>query len=186
MPKLTAVELVAGAGGQSLGLELAGFDHVAAIDNDNDACNTLKLNRPGWWVIEGDVRDVSGHHMAGVDLLAAGVQCPPFSIAGKQLGHEDERDLFQKPCDSSGKLSRAVLLENVRGFATRRFEEYRERLIGDLEGLGYSVTWKLLHAAWYGVPQLRPRFVLVAVPKGAGLARTFFREPGSRAHGPGS
>ena len=93
--ELTSVEICAGAGGQALGLERAGFAHLAVVEIDRDACETLRLNRAGEWkVIEADVRDVDGTEFTGADLLAGGVPCPPFSMAGKQLGANDERDLF--------------------------------------------------------------------------------------------
>src|SRR3954451_8622022 len=98
MSDLEVVEICAGAGGQSLGLELAGFTHRLAIELDTNACNTLRENLPDPAVVrQGDVADQevwnpSDHQ--GVDLLAGGVPCPPFSIAGKQLGATDERDLF--------------------------------------------------------------------------------------------
>src|SRR5450755_4785430 len=93
---LTCLEICAGAGGQSLGLEQAGFAHAAAVEIDPDACATLRLNRPGWTVIEQDVHHFDGTAHLGVGLLAGGVPCPPFSIAGKQLGADDERDLFPR------------------------------------------------------------------------------------------
>src|SRR5690348_2676175 len=91
------VEICAGAGGQSLGLELAGFAHELAVELDANACNTLRHNRPRWKVAEGDVASLDVWNPAeftGIDLLAGGVPCPPFTIAGKQLGAADERDLF--------------------------------------------------------------------------------------------
>ncbi len=76
-----------------------------------------------WKVIEGDVANVDGRAFAGVDLFAGGVPCPPFSIAGKQLGSDDERDLFPQALRLIEEIGpRAVLLENVRGLGTRRFE----------------------------------------------------------------
>ena len=91
---LSVVEICAGAGGQARGLERAGFEHRAAIEIDKAACATLRLNRPSWHVIEEDVHNVSGVQFGQVDLFAGGVPCPPFSLAGKQLGKDDERDLF--------------------------------------------------------------------------------------------
>src|SRR5689334_11399751 len=91
---LTVLEICAGAGGQSVGLEQAGFGHALAVEIDADAAATLSLNRPLWDVHHGDVREIRGRDYRGVDLLAGGVPCPPFSIAGKQLGADDERDLF--------------------------------------------------------------------------------------------
>jgi DNA (cytosine-5)-methyltransferase 1 len=94
MSEPTVFEICAGAGGQAIGLEAAGFHPVAAVEIDAHACLTLRANKPGWRVIQADVRHVSGKDFRGVDLLAGGVPCPPFSIAGKQLGSGDERHLF--------------------------------------------------------------------------------------------
>ena len=101
----TVLEICAGAGGQALGLEAAGWQHAAVIDNDPHACMTLRHNRPDWQVIEQSIADVDGHQFFGVDLIAGGVPCPPFSVAGDQLGADDERDLFPKRCVSSKKPS---------------------------------------------------------------------------------
>jgi DNA (cytosine-5)-methyltransferase 1 len=163
--ELSAVEICAGAGGQALGLEQAGFSHEAAAEIDVDACETLRRNRGAQWkVVEGDVRELDGRQFAGVDLVAGGVPCPPFSIAGRQLGHEDERDLFPEALRLIAEIGpRAVLLENVRGLAAGRFDGYRERVSGSLRSLGYHLWWQAVQASDYGVPQLRPRFVLVAL-----------------------
>lgn len=164
MPELTCLEICAGAGGQSLGLEQAGFAHVAAVEIDPDACETLRLNRPGWKVEQGDVHHFSGAPFRGLDLLAGGVPCPPFSIAGKQLGADDERDLFPQAlrlveeCEPA-----AVMLENVRGLSGARFAGYREQVLQRLADLGYAADWQVLNASEFGVPQLRPRFILVAL-----------------------
>ena len=90
--------------------------------------------------------------------------CPPFSIAGKRLGQEDDRDLFPQALrliEETGP--RAVLLENVKGLATHRFDGYRAQVLECLHGLGYQTWWDLVQASDHGVPQLRPRFVLVAM-----------------------
>jgi DNA (cytosine-5)-methyltransferase 1 len=170
VPELTCLEICAGAGGQSLGLEQAGFAHAAAVELDPDACATLRLNRPDWTVIEQDVHHFRGADYRGVDLFAGGVPCPPFSIAGKQLGADDERDLFPQAlrlveeCEPA-----AVMLENVRGLATAPFAYYREQVLGRLRELGYEADWQVLNACEFGVPQLRPRFILVAMKRDAYL-----------------
>jgi DNA (cytosine-5)-methyltransferase 1 len=162
---LTSVEICAGGGGQALGLEQAGFGHEAAVELDADACETLRRNRGAdWKIIEGDVHDLDGQQFRGVDLLAGGVPCPPFSIAGRQLGASDERDLFPQALRLASEIGpRAVLLENVRGLAARRFGSYRASVLDRLHSLGYRTWWQLVQASDYGVPQLRPRFVLVAL-----------------------
>jgi DNA (cytosine-5)-methyltransferase 1 len=167
VPRYRVVEVCAGAGGQSLGLEIAGFEHELAVELDQNACATLRHNRPHWKVAQGDaaspdVWDPAAY--AGVDLLAGGVPCPPFTIAGKQLGATDERDLFAWAIELCGVIGpRALLLENVRGLSLPRFAAYRQHVLDRLADLGYAADWRLLHAADYGVPQLRPRFVLVAM-----------------------
>ncbi len=164
MPELSCLEICAGAGGQALGLEMAGFSHAAAIEIEPEACETLKLNRPGWTTIEGDVRTIRGRDYRGVDLLAGGVPCPPFSMAGHQLGSNDDRDLFPEALRLVREAKpAAVMLENVRGLAGGRFSAYREAIIVQLEALGYRADWRLLQAADFGVPQLRPRFILIAM-----------------------
>ena len=167
LPQYRVVEICAGAGGQSLGLEIAGFEHELAVELDQNACATLRHNRPHWKVAQGDVAspdvwDPAAY--AGIDLLAGGVPCPPFTIAGKQLGATDERDLFAWAIELCGVIGpRALLLENVRGLSLPRFAAYRQHVLDRLAELGYAADWRLLHAADYGVPQLRPRFVLVAM-----------------------
>lgn len=110
--KLTVLEICAGAGGQAVGLEAAGFELASAIEIDRDACRTLRANRPQWQVTEGSVAEVGGRQFRGVDLVAGGVPCPPFSIAGKQLGSRDERDLFPEALRLVGEVNpRAEMLE---------------------------------------------------------------------------
>lgn len=172
---LNSIEICAGAGGQALGLEQAGFDHLSLVEIETPACQTLRFNRPNWNVVEGDLRHYSAEKWRGVDLLAGGVPCPPFSKAGKQLGNEDERDLFPEALRLVSECKpRAVMLENVRGILDSVFDEYRAELVGDLKRMGYLAEWRLLNASDFGVPQLRPRVVFVALKKGTS---EFFRWP---------
>lgn len=164
--KPTVFEICAGGGGQALGLEAAGFEMAAAVEIEGHYCNTLRINRPQWKVIQADVREIDGTQFSGVDLFAGGVPCPPFSVAGKQLGKNDERDLFPEALRLIEEINpTAVLLENVPGFASQKFDGYRSSLLSKLRKLGYVPDWRILHASNFGVPQLRPRFVLVAVKK---------------------
>ena len=161
---LTCVEICAGAGGQALGLAIAGFVHVALVEYEEEYCRVLRMNRPEWNVLCEDVRDFSGKPYAGVDLLAGGVPCPPFSKAGKQLGQEDERDLFPEAIRLVSEIRpRAVMLENVRGFLDPGFSQYRSHILSSIRELGYVVQIRLLNASGFGVPQLRPRVVIVGI-----------------------
>lgn len=161
---LTCVEICAGAGGQALGLELAGFNHIALVEYEKEYCEVLKKNRPDWNVICADVHGFDGTPFKGVDLFAGGVPCPPFSVASKQLGQDDERDLFPEAIRLIREIEpRAIMLENVRGFLDPKFADYREHILSSIRDLGYKVSIKLLNACDYGVPQLRPRVVIVGI-----------------------
>jgi DNA (cytosine-5)-methyltransferase 1 len=199
-PEFTSIEVCAGAGGQAIGLHQAGFGHLALVEIDAHAAKTLQMNvesHPDWvWERENcdvlpptDVNDFSRDtHLQksaellqerGLDLLAGGVPCPPFSHAGKQLGKADERDLFPAMLNLVDKLNpRAVMIENVRGIMDPKFDDYRDWIKARLQGgwyraddgqmthedgLGYEVCeWGVLEASDFGVPQLRPRAILVA------------------------
>ena len=167
MTRATALELCAGAGGQALGFEGAGFEHVALMDNDPHSCATLRMNRPYWNVIEADIRRFDASYWQGVDVVAAGLPCPPFSIAGRRLGEDDDRDLFPPFLRIVEETRpRAVLVENVHGLMAPRFLEFRERVQAQLEALGYTVHWNTLNAFDYGAPQQRKRSFVVGVKKG--------------------
>ncbi|MEV5731666.1 DNA cytosine methyltransferase [Streptomyces sp. NPDC014684] len=191
----TSIEICAGAGGQAIGLHLAGFRHLALVEIDKYAVATLRENievHPKWdWerdncdvlckdVLEFDPeRDLdksAGLYRRGeVDLLAGGVPCPPFSHAGKQLGEDDERDLFPRILELAEIIRpRAVMIENVRGLMDAKFDDYRSRIQASLEEMepdddgrpGYEVVnWEVYEAEKFGVPQLRPRSILVAFRK---------------------
>lgn len=171
----SALELCAGGGGQALGLEMAGFHHAGAVEYEPQFCTTLRKNRPHWNVVQSDIRNIRSEDFAGVDLIAAGVPCPPFSVAGKQLGGDDDRDMFPAALQIVQKvMPPAVLFENVPGLASKKFTEYRTNLFRQLTSLGYQIESGLVQASDYGVPQLRPRFIVIALrPKHA----EFFRWP---------
>ncbi len=164
MGRFTSLEMCAGAGGQALGLEMAGFEHSALVELEPAACATLRLNRPSWSVHEEDLRSFNGLPYFGIDLVAGGVPCPPFSKAGRQLGADDERDLFPEAVRLVDECRpKAVMLENVRGLLDAVFDDYRNKVEGQLKKLGYTASWRLLNASDYGVSQLRPRVVFVGI-----------------------
>jgi DNA (cytosine-5)-methyltransferase 1 len=198
---LTSIEICAGAGGQAVGLEAAGFRHLALVEIDPHAVATLRANVHRWegWDKKRAAKlqptDVRGYHESAslaslglkegeLDLLAGGVPCPPFSLAGQRLGKDDERDLFPDMLKIVEKLlPKAVMIENVRGILEppEKFIAYRREILRHLASWGYSVaqvtehlspadqdqrmrtTWRRLDARDYGVPQLRPRAILVAI-----------------------
>ncbi|WP_245303990.1 DNA cytosine methyltransferase [Agrobacterium bohemicum] len=161
---LSSLEMCAGAGGQARGLELAGFGHSGVVEIDKDCCATLRLNRKDWTVHEEDLSLFDGRRYNGIDLLAGGLPCPPFSIAGKQLGENDERNLFPAAIRLVDETRpKAIMIENVRGFLSAVFEDYRGFIRSELKKLGYEAHWRLFNASDYGVPQLRPRVVIIAL-----------------------
>lgn len=202
---LTSIEICAGAGGQAVGLHQAGFDHTALVEWDPHAVNTLRANVGNWpgWTAEKaqkidpmDVRAFLGSDLekslnlnpGDLDLLAGGVPCPPFSLAGKRLGEDDERDLFPAALEIIKRLRpKAVMIENVRGILEppEFFIEYRIKILNSLRKAGYAVpkidfhqspkaqdiamrkVWRRLDAKDFGVPQLRPRAILVAIHEDA-------------------
>jgi len=169
--KLTVLELCAGAGGQALGFEDAGYEHVGLVEIDEHACRTLRYNRPEWNVFQEDLNTFDARPFRDVDVVAAGLPCPPFSKAGKQLGSDDERNLFPAALRIIAEVSpRAIVIENVRGIMDAVFEDYRTFISGQLPN--YWTDWHLLNASEHGVSQLRPRVNFVAIRKG--MEHNFF------------
>jgi DNA (cytosine-5)-methyltransferase 1 len=111
----------------ALGMERSGFEHVALVERNRDACATLRANRPKWNLIESDVREVSFGELGSVDLVAGGPPCQPFSIGGKARGTDDMRDMFPQAVRAVRELRpRAFLFENVRGLLRQGFSNYVE------------------------------------------------------------
>lgn len=151
-----------------MGVEAAGFEHLALVEVDEYCCDTLRTNRTKWKrrVCETKLENFDASPYLGVDLLAAGLPCPPFSKAGKQLGANDERNLFPEALRIIIECKpRAVMIENVRGILDPVFADFREEFKTALDHEGYEGDFKLFNASDFGVPQLRPRVVFVALKK---------------------
>jgi len=162
--KRTCVELCAGGGGSSIGLEQAGFEHTRVVERNPTFCETLERNRPGWGVVCADLGDFDARGLGDVDLLSGGLPCPPFSIAGQQLGSEDERDCFPMALRIVRKIRpKSIMFENVPGLLQPKFELYRKRVTARLARLGYGCGWHRVVSSDLGVPQHRPRTLLVGL-----------------------
>lgn len=163
----TLVELFAGAGGLALGLEQAGFKSLLLNEKDKYACQTLRLNRPDWNVVEDDITNVDFSHLKGkVDLLTGGFPCQPFSYAGKQLGFEDLRGtlVFEMARAIKEIQPKVFLAENVKGLTENDNGRTLETIIRVLEELGYTILEKDVYKAiFYKVPQKRERLIIVGV-----------------------
>lgn len=167
--KFTVLELFAGAGGMALGLEKAGLSAVMLNEIDKHACNTLRLNRPDWNVVEGDVAGIDFSQYKGkVDVLAGGFPCQAFSYAGKKMGFEDTRGtLFFEFARAVQEVQPKILLaENVRGLLNHDDGNTLQTIVNAIDEIGYSlITPKVLKAIFYQVPQKRERLILVAIRK---------------------
>lgn len=173
MKKRKCIELFAGAGGLALGLEQAGFEEIGLIEFDKSACETLKINRPKWNVLEEDIIEVSKRDLlkefklkiGELDLLSGGYPCQSFSYAGKKLGLEDVRGtMFYYYAEFIKQLRpKMFLAENVKGLTTHDGGKTIQTMVEVFEDLDYSVQWKVLNAWDYGVAEKRQRVVIIGV-----------------------
>lgn len=165
---LKSLEICAGAGGEAIGLHAAGFEPLGIYERDSAAVKTLRRNLDIGPIFEADIRHTDFSIYRGkVDLFAGGVPCQPFSAAGLQRGREDERDLFSVALDIVEAVRpRAVMLENVDGFRSKRHILYRADIFDRLKELGYEGRLFPIAACDYGLAQLRPRVVLIAFRDG--------------------
>lgn len=164
--RLTAVDLFCGAGGLSLGLGRAGFDVVAAVDNDRHAMQTFEANHPHTKALLGDVREMTARDLIGnggaLDLLAGGPCCQGFSTHGKRWA-DDPRNLlfveFLRLVDET--RPRFLVMENVRGLLLAKRGAFHREILEAFQNLGYDVEGRVVNAADYGVPQLRHRLIYI-------------------------
>lgn len=162
----TDIELFAGAGGLALGLEQAGFNGLAYVEMNNDACSTLRMNRPDWNVIEGDVHDIDFTEYDGkVDLVSGGFPCQAFSMAGKRLGFGDIRGtLFAEVIRCASETHpKIIMMENVKGLLSHDGGRTFETIRHEVELAGYSLQWQILNASYYGVGQARERIIMIGI-----------------------
>lgn len=163
---LRALSLFSGGGGLDLGFDKAGFKHVASYELIPICGETLKFNRPEWKIYggpdSGDVTQIDwSRHKGKVDIIHGGPPCQPFSIAGEQKGLNDERNMW-------GEFQRAInfikpkafVAENVLGLLNPKFSDFVRKYIIDQLGDYHIVKFKM-HAADFGVPQVRQRVFFV-------------------------
>lgn len=168
----STVELFAGSGGLALGLEMAGFEMKAAIENNKWAIKTLQFNRPSWHIIGADIEDVveAGIYKyldsgIEVDLLSGGYPCQSFSYAGNRLGFADTRGtLFSSYAKILEELRpKMFLVENVKGLSTHDNGNTLQTMLDTFERSGYMTSYQVLNALHYGVSQKRHRIFIIGV-----------------------
>lgn len=192
------LEIFSGAGGLATGIGLAGINHSAFVEWNPDACKTLRVNYDKNIVFEGDIRSYDFSFCSGVDIIAGGPPCQPFSMGGKAKGNLDERDMFPSAIRSIRELlPKAFFFENVKGLLRPNFKSYLDYIllqlryptinnnssnynshISEIHRLSskvpfneqYEVKIHLVNAADYGVPQKRERVIIVGLRKDLGIS----------------
>lgn len=174
--KYNCIELFAGCGGLALGLEQSGFNHIGLVELDKDACNTLRLNRPNWNILNDDIKNISNMNLEELfnikkyelDLLSGGLPCQSFSYAGKRLGLDDKRgQLFLSFAEFINKLKPKVFMfENVKGLLSMKNGEVFKTITDTFRKEGYTLKHKILNAYNYGIAQKRERLIVVGIREG--------------------
>lgn len=189
---MKSLEIFSGTGGLAKGLELAGFEHQGFVEFNKHACNSLRLNFEKEKVFQGDIKDYDFSSLKDIDVVAGGPPCQPFSLGGKHQAHDDNRDMFPFAIRAIEALHpKAFVFENVKGLLRKSFADYFEYIILRLtfptlslcdtqewqqhlnelrkasksthQGTTYDVSFKLVNAADYGVPQVRERVIIVGI-----------------------
>lgn len=181
---IEAIDLFAGAGGLSLGLKSAGWSVTAAVEIDRAAIATHETNFSGVEHFCDDIRKICFKKFQGIDLVAGGPPCQPFSVSGKRLGSFDVRDMVPEFVRVVEQVRpKAFMMENVAGLKAEKFRTYLEDRIRELYELGYVVFSRVLTAADYGVPQNRKRLFVVGIRSDVQKKMFEYPEP---THGEGA
>lgn len=166
--ELTSIDLFCGAGGLSLGLEQAGFRSVLGLDTNRDAMETYSRAFPNAKTVTESIVDYDFHQWRGVDLVAGGPPCQPFSNGGKRLAAKDGRDMIPEFARAVNEIApRAFIMENVAGLLAPRNSEYMTKILSLFSDKYTILPPRIINAADYGVPQKRIRVVLIGLLKGA-------------------
>lgn len=163
----TFIEVCAGAGGLSEGFIRSGFEAVLLNDNDKYCCQTLRLNHPNVEVFCGDMNKIDlSKYVNKVDVVMGGVPCQSFSMAGKREGISDDRGKLILSFVSMVNTvnPKVFVIENVKGLLSHNKGETLRHVLSEFERLKkYAVSYKVLNANDYGVPQKRERLIIVGV-----------------------
>lgn len=159
---LTSIDLFCGAGGLSLGLGRVGFRPVLGLDLNKDACATYSRAFPEATVLQESVTGISFRQWSGVDLIAGGPPCQPFSNGGKRLAAEDSRDMLPEFVRAVNEaLPSVFILENVAGLLAPRNRAYFDSILATISRRYTILPPRLVNAADYGVPQKRLRVMVI-------------------------
>ena len=206
IPKISCLELFAGAGGLAKGIELSGIRHKALIEWNKDACQTLIDNYSDKIVHNVDIRLFQFNQFGHIDMVSGGPPCQPFSMGGKHKGNMDQRDMFPYACRAiSTYIPKIFIFENVKGLLRKSFSSYFEYIIlrltypdtqlknsedwedhlkrlekihtsGKYDSIKYNVIFRLVNAANYGIPQRRERVFIVGIREDLNIKWSFPKE----------
>ena len=165
---MRTIDLFSGAGGLSLGLTSAGFDVIACVEVKKDAAATYALHHPDCEIFNADVRNVDfGRFRGQVDVVAGGPPCQPFSLGGHRKADKDSRDMIPEFYRCLDEVRpETFIMENVPGLMQKGVAPYFEEVLRRFKSLGYYLTYGVLNAADYGVPQGRRRLIVLGNLKG--------------------
>lgn len=166
----TFIDLFSGCGGLSLGFEMSGFKGLLAVDFWQDALTTYAYNRSGASTLCADLSEIKSSEVrrkfgiSDVDVIIGGPPCQGFSVAGKRIIADERNELYKSFVDFVREFSpKAFVMENVPTILTMGGGVIRDAIISDFTELGYSVSYKVLTASQYGVPQNRRRAFFVGL-----------------------
>jgi len=182
MSRPTVISTFAGCGGSSLGYQMAGFEELLAVEWDDHAVQTFRLNFPGVPVFHGDIAklsvdkclDLAGDIKPGeLDVLDGSPPCQGFSTAGKRLMVDSRNQLFREFCRLlQGLQPQAFVMENVAGMVKGKMRLIFVEILRELQACGYQVKARVLNAMYYGVPQSRQRIIFIGMRKDMSIIPT--------------
>jgi DNA (cytosine-5)-methyltransferase 1 len=174
----TVISTFAGCGGSSLGYKLAGFRELLAVEWDQNAVDTFRLNFPGVPVYHGDIAALTGAEcmkLAGIgpgelDVLDGSPPCQGFSTAGKRKFDDPRNSLFKEFARLLNELQpRVFVMENVTGMVKGCMKQAYLAIVATLRACGYRVKGEVLNAMYYNVPQSRERVIIIGVRNDLGI-----------------
>lgn len=200
---MKSLEIFSGAGGLAHGLKLAGFEHKALVELNENACRSLERNFTKANIIQKDIRKFDYKKYSEIDVLAGGPPCQPFSLGGKHQGYHDDRDMFPHAIRGIRELApKAFVFENVKGLLRQSFSKYFNYILLQLtypevskakeetwnshlcnleqihtkdnyRGLKYNIVFRLVNVANYGVPQKRERVIIIGIRESLNIKFSF-------------
>lgn len=174
----TVISTFAGAGGSSLGYSMAGFRELLAVEWDDNAVQTFKLNFPDVPVYHGDIAKLSVEQVLEMTRLKAGdldvfdgsPPCQGFSTAGKRIIDDPRNQLFREYVRLlRGLKPKVFVMENVSGMVKGIMKLVFVEILKELKASGYKVSARLLNAMYFGVPQSRERMIFIGVRDDLGI-----------------